>query len=142
MNELYRSDTAVINLQPLPQTSENHWNYTNVDENGYHKLFNFTLLKPLDNPWKQLRLSVLKEAFQMAKNALILGSGAMYNKKAFFEYIYPEIKFSEISLNEKIKIFYSLNPKIVLSAYYSSYNGLGLNGLKLVYHFIIDKNLV
>jgi len=142
LNELYRTDTAVINLRPLPQSTEKHWDYSNISENDYHSLYNFMLRRPLDSFWKDMRVSILREAFEMAKNSLILGSGDKHNKRAFFELIFKDIKFEEVILENDLQIYVSKTPKIILSNYYSSYNGLGLDGLKKIYHFIRDNYLV
>jgi hypothetical protein len=142
LEELYRTDTAVINLKPLPQSTERHWDYTNIDENRYQNMFNFTLYRSPDSPWKQLRLSVLKEAFQVAKNALILGSGDRHNKKAFLELMYKDVKFESVTLENDIHIYVSKTPKIILSNYYSPYTGLGLDGLKILYHYIAQSNMI
>lgn len=142
LEELYRTDTAVINLKPLPQSTERHWDYQNVDENRYHRMFNFTLYRSQDNPWKQFRVSILKEAFKINKNSLILGAGDRHNKKAFFETIYPDIVFETVTLENNIQLYVSKTPRIIISKYYSPYTGLGLDGLKILYHYIFDKKLV
>jgi len=142
LEELYRTETAVINLKPLPQSTERHWDYENIDESRYNSMFNFTLRNSPDSPWKQLRVSILKEAFNMAKNALILGAGDKHNKKAFLEMIFPDISFKSVNLSDKIQIYVSNSPKIVLSNYYSSYTGLGLDGLKLLYNYMSENGIV
>jgi len=142
LEELYRTETAVINLKPLPQSTERHWDYQNVDESKYQRMFNFTLHHSQDNPWKQFRQSILREAFELAKNALILGSGDRHNKKAFFQTIYPDIVFETVTLNNNIQIYVSKNPRIILSNYYSPYTGLGLDGLKILYLYMVEKKIV
>jgi hypothetical protein len=142
LEELYRTETAVINLKPLPQSTERHWDYENIDENRYLSLFNFTLLKSQESLWKSLRMEVMKEAFKLAKNSLILGSGDKHNKKAFLEIIYPGIQFTNIYVSDKIQVYISENPRIVLSNYYSPYTGLGLDGLKLLYNFLAKNKIV
>jgi len=142
MNELYRTDTAVLNLKPLPQTSEKHWDYTNVNEDGYHNLFNFNLRRSQENSWKNLRLSVMKFAFEMAQNALILGSGDKKNKRAFLQLMYNNnIQFDDVILENGLEIYVSKKPKIILSNYYSPYS-LGLDGLKQIYHYIIKNEML
>jgi len=142
LEELYRTETAVINLKPLPQSTERHWDYNNVNESKYHKLFNFNLYNAPDSPWKQLRLSVMKEAFKICQNALILGSGDKHNKKTFLKLMYPEVEFEDIILENNIQIYVSKKPKIILSNYYSPYTGLGLDGLKILYHYIEKSGLI
>lgn len=142
LEELYRTETAVINLKPLPQSTERHWDYQNINESKYLGMFNFTLIRSQDNPWKQFRLSILKEAFELAKNALILGSGDRHNKKAFFQTIYPDIVFETVALQNNIQLYVSKNPRIIISNYYSPYTGLGLDGLKILYHYMVDKKIV
>lgn len=142
MNELYRTDTAIINLRPLPRTSENHWDYENIEEKGYNNLFNFTSRRSHESSWKNLRLSAMKNAFDLCKNSLILGSGDKHNKKAFLETIYNGVKFEYITLNNGTQVYVSKSPKIILSNYYSSYNGLGLSGLKEIYNYITKNNMI
>jgi len=142
LEELYRTETAVINLRPLPRSTERHWDYTNVNESSYQNLFNFTLYRKQDDPWKQLRMEAMKSAFQLAKNSLILGSGDRHNKKAFLEIIYPGVQFKNVSLPNDIQIYVSESPRIVLSNYYSPYTGLGLDGLKILYNYMAEKNIV
>jgi hypothetical protein len=142
MEELYRTETAVINLKPLPQSTERHWDYENIDESRYLSMFNFTLLRSPDSPWKQLRLKVMKEAFNLAKNSLILGAGDRHNKKAFLELIYEGVRFENVKLENDIHIYVSKNPRIILSNYYSPYTGLGLDGLKTLYRYMADNKIV
>ena len=142
LEELYRTETAVINLKPLPQSTERHWDYQNIDESRYQSMFNFTLYKSPNSPWKQLRLAVMKEAFTMAQNALILGSGDRHNKKAFLQLMYEGIQFKNEKLENDIQIYVSKKPKVILSNYYSPYTGLGLDGLKILYHYIAKSNMI
>lgn len=136
LEELYRTDTAVINLKPLPQSTERHWDYENIEESRYHNLFNFTLLRAHESPWKDLRVKILKEAFQLVKDSLILGSGDKHNKKEFLKLVYPDIQFESILLDNSIQVYISKYPRIILSNYYSSYTGLGLKGLKVLFQYI------
>jgi len=136
MYDLYRKDSAIINLRPLPRHTERHWDYSNIDEKEYNRQYNFSLKKPLNDKYKEIRLTAMKEAFQLAKNALILGSGDKDNKKKFFETIYPDIKFEEYILLGNVKIYVSEFPKIILSNYYDHRSGVGLNGLKEIYRFV------
>lgn len=142
LEELYRTETSVINLRPLPRSTERHWDYENIDENRYQSLFNFTLSRTQESPWKDLRITVLKEAFKLAKNSLILGAGDRHNKKAFLTLVYPGIKFKSIKLENNIQIYVSDNPRIILSNYYSPYTGLGLDGLKILYEYIEKSRLI
>ena len=142
LEELYRTETAVINLRPLPRSTEKVWDYTNINENRYQNMFNFTLLVAPDSPWKQLRLSVLKEAFKKAQNALILGSGDRHNKKEFLKLMYEDIKFESKTLENNIQIYVSYKPKVILSNYFSPYTGLGLDGMKILYHFIEKSGMI
>lgn len=139
--ELYRTDTAIINLKPLPQSTERHWDYENINEKEYHKQYNFGLKKRPSDTWSDLRLQSIKSGFELAKNSLILGSGNKQNKKAFLETIFPSIKFEEISLSDKNQIYAAKNPKVILSNYYDYRNGIKLSGLKEIYHFILSNNL-
>jgi hypothetical protein len=141
MNFLYRENSAIINLRPLPQPTENHWDYENINENNYRSLYNFRIRYHGHNKFREFRMKILKEAFDIAKNALILGSGDKHNKKAFFEEIYPNIKFQLVTLSSPIDIYFSKEPKIIISNYYDNRSGVGLNGLKEIYRFIIKNNL-
>jgi hypothetical protein len=132
----------VINLKPLPQSTERHWDYENIDESRYLSMFNFTLLRSPDSPWKQLRLRIMKEAFSLAKNSLILGAGDRHNKKEFLKLIYDGVKFENVKLSDKIEIYVSQTPRIILSNYYSPYTGLGLDGLKTLYQYMVEKEIV
>jgi hypothetical protein len=142
LEELYRTETAVINLKPLPQSTEKTWDYQNISESRYQNMFNFNLAYSLDSPWKQLRLNVMKEAFKLAKNALILGSGDRHNKKAFLQLMYEGIQFKNVKLENDIQIYVSTKPRVILSNYYSPYTGLGLDGLKILYHYLVDQKIV
>jgi hypothetical protein len=128
-------------LKPYPQHTERSWEYDNIDEKGYYRQYNFTLKNHTSDKYRDLRIGAMKEAFVMCKNALILGSGDKENKKAFFQMIYPSIKFEEIVLSEKLKIYFSRYPKIILSNYYDNRSGIRLDGLKCLYNFIIDNSL-
>jgi hypothetical protein len=143
MNSLYREDTAIINMKPLPQTTERVWDYDNINESEYSNMYNFQIkhyTSKYEN-YRKFRLQGLKAALDMAKNALILGSGDKHNKKAFFETLYPEIRFSEITLNSDLKIYFSEHPKIIISNYYDNRSGIKLSGLKEIYDFIIKNSL-
>jgi hypothetical protein len=140
-NELYRTNTSIINLYPLPRSSESSWEYDNIDKKEYYRLYNFMNKNQITNEYKNIRINAIKYALNLSKNSLLLGSGNKENKKAFFELIYPDIKFKTIIL-ENIKIYFSENPKIILSNYFDNRRGIGLNGLKLIYKFIIEENLV
>lgn len=142
MNFLYRENSAIINLRPLPQPTENHWDYENINESNYKNLYNFKSKYKGHNKFRQFRLKLLKEAFDMGKNALILGAGDKHNKKAFFEEIYPNIVFQQTVLNDIVEIYFSLDPKIILSNYYDNRSGVRLEGLRQIYHFILNNNLV
>lgn len=143
MNSLYREDTAIINMKPLPQTTERVWDYQNINENEYSNMFNFKTKNNFykyDN-YRKFRIKGLKAAFDIAKDALILGSGDKHNKKAFFETIY-NIKFEQFILNDKVEIYFSKNPKIIISNYYDNRNGIRLLGLKEIYNFILNNSLL
>jgi hypothetical protein len=142
MNSLYRENSAIINLRPLPQPTENHWDYENINESNYKNLYNFKSKYHGHNKFREFRLKILKQAFDMGKNALILGAGDKYNKKAFFEEIYPNITFQQIVLNDIVEIYFSPNPKIIISNYYDNRSGVGLEGLKEIYNFVINNSLV
>ena len=141
MHELDRTETAIINLRPLPQSTERHWHYLNVGEKDYYKQYNFTLRRKPYDSYSHLRVRAIKAGFDLAKNALILGAGDKNNKRAFFQHIYPDIKFEEIELNEKLKIYVSKYPKIILSNYYDNRNGIRLSGLQEIYKYIIDNKI-
>jgi hypothetical protein len=139
MNSLYRENSAIINLRPLPQPTEQHWTYSNINEGEYHSKYNFALRNHTSDELKNMRLRILKEAFNLiAKESLVLGSGDKENKKAFFKIIYPTIQFHETKLSD-LKIYYSNNPRIILSNYFDN-RTIGLSGLKQLYHFILDFN--
>jgi len=139
MNELYRNETCVINLRPLPQSTERTWEYENIKEKEYYKSYNFILRRASSDLWRDIRVKALEEAFNICKNSLILGTGDKHNKKAFLEKIF-NITFETIEL-QNIQIFVSRNPKIILSNYYDNYSGIKLNGLKEIYRFIIQNSL-
>lgn len=140
MNELNRTDTALINLRPFPQSTERHWYYDNISEQEYQKLYNFSLYSTVNNGYLNLRMEIMKKAFELVSSSLILGIGDKDNKKAFLKIIYPDIKFSEILLGETLKIYVSSNPKIILSNYWDNRN-IGLSGLKHIYNYIVENNL-
>ena len=133
--ELYKTDTAIINLRPLPRGTGKTWPYENINEKEYYKQYNYNQSR---SSCDTLRTSILKEAFNEV-TGLILGAGDKHNKKAFFEYIYPTIKFENIKLESGLQIFVCYQPKIILSNYYSSFRGIGLSGLKEIYHFAIQN---
>jgi hypothetical protein len=135
VNELYRYDTAVINLRPYPQSTERTWEYTNINEKEYYKSYNFSLRRSSSDSLRDCRFEILKNAFELAKNSLILGSGDKHNKKAFLEKIYPKIKLETVKL-ETIEIYFSEYPKIILSNYYDNRNGIKIKGLQEIYKFI------
>ena len=138
MYELYRTDTAVLNLRPLPQGTDKTWQYSNINEKDYYKQYNFNTSRPsIDTE----RINILKTKFDKV-SGLILGSGEKRNKKAFFEYIYPNIEFKTHILSSGLELFVCTNPKIILSNYYSSFRGIGLKGLKEIYHFAEQNRLV
>jgi len=141
MHELYRTDTAIINLRPLPQSTERHWNYENINEKDYYKQYNFTLRNKPSDTWSDIRSQILKEGFELAKNSLILGAGDKNNKRAFFKYIFPNIKFEEITLNLQTQIYISHQPKIILSNYYDNRNGIRLIGLGDIFKYISYNKL-
>jgi len=142
MNSLYREDTAIVNLKPYPQHTERHWDYSNIDEKVYYKQYNFMHRNHLSDQYKEIRIKAMKEAFDLAKTALIIGSGDKENKRAFLQTIYPEIEFAEYKLNETAKIYFSRYPKIILSNYYDHRSGIRLSGLKSIYEFIVKSNLL
>ena len=141
MNSLYRENSAIINLRPLPQPTENHWDYENVNENNYKNLYNFKIRYNGNNKFREFRLKILKQAFDMGKNALILSAGDKHNKKAFFEQIYPAIEFKILNLNDIVEVYFSDHPKIIISNYYDNRSGVGLRGLRQIYRFILNNNL-
>jgi hypothetical protein len=143
MNSLYRENTAVINFRPLLQPTESQWPYENISENVYHNIFDFTVKNLHHDQLLDMRVSILKAAFDMIKkDAIVLGSGDKENKKAFFKTIYPTIQFKEEKLSETYKIYHSNNidKKIILSNYFDN-RTLGLENLELLYNFICEFNL-
>ena len=140
MNHLYREDSAMINLKGLPQSTENHWNYDNIDNIEYHSSYNFMHRNHTNNKFRDMRVSILKKAFTLIKkDAIILSTGDAKNKKAFFQIIYPTIKFHENTLSETYKIYYSYTPKIIISNYLDN-RTIGLKNLSLLFDFIVDFN--
>lgn len=139
MSSLYRENEAVINFRPLLQSTENHWDYENISESAYYNLYDFTTKNQKSNKLKELRVNILKEAFNLIKKeSFIIGAGDKNNKKAFFETIYPEIKFSEEKLSDSYTIYFSNNiKKIILSNYFDN-RTIGLGNLKLLYEFIVE----
>jgi hypothetical protein len=143
MNELFKTDTAIINLRPLPQSTERHWGYEDIDEKEYYKMFNFMLSRSSSNPWRNLRVQNMKKAFEIAfsKKCLVLGIGDKNNKKAFFEKE-MKVEFESKMLNEDVEVYVSFNPKIILSNYYDNRNGIRLSGLKEIYNFILENKMM
>ncbi len=141
LEELYRTDVAVLNLKPLPKGTGKHWSYENIGEKEYYNLFNFVHQKVPESTWKNFRVNILKEAFQLAKNSLILGSGDRHNKKEFLKIVYPGIEFESKTLDGNVQIYVSNYPRVILSNYYSSYRGLGLKGLKTIFYYIQENYL-
>lgn len=133
LNKLYRNDTAVINLRPLPRSTERIWPYTNYNEKEYLRLYNFNLKKRPSDSWSELRINTLRTTFDHAKDSLIIGVGDRDNKRAFFEYLWPDVKFEEKILTKGTKVWVSENPRIILSNYFSAFSGIGLKGLQDIY---------
>jgi len=141
-NHLYKTTTAIINLRPLPQMSENHWHYENIDKKDYYKHYNFCLLKPSHDTWSNLRVSVLKSGFESINpNALILGAGDKNNKRAFFKLIFLDIIFETIKLNE-IEIYVCKSKRIILSNYFDYRSGIKLQGLQSIYYYAKEEKLI
>ena len=141
MKELYHTDTAIINLRPLPQSTERHWEYTNINEKEHYNLYNFSKRKTSSDTWSELRLKVIKEAFELCKNSLILGSGDKNTKRAFFQKIWPDIEFRTEYI-DKLELYISTYPKIVLSNYYDHRSGIKLSGLKEIFKYTIIHKMI
>jgi hypothetical protein len=134
LNKLYKEDSCVVNLRPLPRPSERVWIYENVNQKEYLNQWKFNN-KITSTEFTKIRLDILKTTFISSPDKTILGIGDKENKKKFFEYIYPNIKFEEIKLG-KHSIYYNEERKIYLSNYFDHRCGIGISGLKLLYEFI------
>ena len=140
--ELYKTDTAVINLRPLPQSTENHWHYENISKKDYYKHYNFCLSRSSNDSWSDLRVQSLRSGFEsLSPTALILGSGDRHNKKCFLQKIYPDIEFLTVNL-KSTEIYVAKSPKIILANYFSYRNGIKLQGLKEIYEYTLQENMV
>jgi len=140
--ELYRTGTACVDLRPLPQSTEECWEYGNVDRKAYQKMFNFRLKKQAGGKWRDLRVSALKAAFEAARGALVLGCGERHNKRAFFETTFPGTKFEDVRLGDGTEMHVSRSPRIVLSNFYSHRNGVKLSGLRSIYQYLSEERLI
>jgi len=138
MNSLFNGNSSLINLRPLPRSTERLWVYSNIKEKDYYKLYNFNRKGDFTDQFKQQRMQVMKQAFSMIKDSLILGTGDKHNKKEFLKLMYPNILFEEINL-DGLQILVSRYPRIILSNYYDHRSGIKLSGLKQIYNFIIEN---
>jgi len=140
MNHLYKDNSAIINLKPLLQATEDAWEYDNIDKIEYHNKYNFKTRSHMSDSLRDMRLRILTKAFSLIpKESLILASGGKENKKAFFQTIYPTIRFHETKLSDSYKIYHSDNieKKIILSNYFDN-RTIGLSNLKLLFRFILE----
>jgi hypothetical protein len=128
---LNREDACIINLRPLPRSTERVWPYDNISQKDYIKSYNF-LLK---NHQTNFRIEILQKLFKDLDNKILIGIGDKRNKRKFIESIYPNIIFKEQN-----KLFISYKPKIILSDYFDNKNGIGLNGLHEIFKIIKKLN--
>jgi len=141
LKPISEKNICLINLRPLPRPTESTWTYSNIDKKDYLRKYNFTLKKHYSDKDKEDRLNIFKTFFSINTKSLIIGIGDKENKKRFFEYIYPDIKFHEADLNH-ISIYFNIKHKIILSNYFNNRNGIKIKGLKDLYHFITSRKLI
>jgi len=140
MNHLYKDNSAIINMRPLLQSTEDTWDYDNISKIEYHNKYNFKTKGHMSDSLRDMRLRILTKAFNIiSKESLILASGDKENKKAFFQTIYPTIQFHETKLSDSYKIYHSnnLEKNIILSNYFDN-RTIGLSNLKLLFRFILE----
>lgn len=143
VNRFNRENTCVFNLRPLPRPNQKiTWPYLNINENNYNSNYNFISKNSKTDEFKEIRMNAFKNGFEQIKETLIIGIGNKTNKRAFFQTIYPTIQFQELILNDKIEIYYSEFPKIILANYFDNVSGIKLSGLKEMYNFIQNNNLL
>jgi len=135
VDKLYKEHSCVINLRPLPRPSERVWIYENINQKDYLNQWKFSNKISL-NEFTKIRLNILRDTFNKSIDKIIIGIGDKESKKKFFEYIYPNIKFEQIKLDKNM-IYYNLEQKIYLSNYFDHRCGIGIDGLTLLYKFII-----
>jgi hypothetical protein len=146
---LNREDECIINLRPLPRSTERVWPYDNISQKDYIKTYNFLLKNGLSeslrihcdqkstlvNHLGFTRTEILQKLFKNLDNKILIGIGDKRNKRKFIESIYPDIIFKEQN-----KMFISHKPKIILSDYFDNKNGIGLEGLHNVFKIIKKLN--
>jgi hypothetical protein len=137
INKLYKEDSCVVNLRPLPRPSERVWIYENINQKDYLKQWKFNNKITLSE-FTKIRLEILKDTFINSVDKLIIGIGDKESKKKFFEYIYKDIKFEEIILGKHL-IYFNKERKIYLSNYFDYRCSIGLNGLKMLYEFVFQN---
>jgi hypothetical protein len=136
INRFNKENTCVFNLRPLPRPTERVWPYSSVNEKDYIKSYNFCLKRPLTNEFKQIRIQALYDGFEQIKDTLIIGIGDKENKRKFFEQLY------QCSFKKIYDFYYDEKHNIILSNYFDNKNGIGLNGLKHLYNFIIGNSII
>ena len=143
VNRFNRENTCVFNLRPLPRPNQKiAWPYLNINETNYNSNYNFINKNSKTDEFKEIRMNAFKNGFKQIKGTLIIGVGNKTNKRAFFQTLYPTIQFKELILNDKLEIYYSKECKIILSNYFDNISGIKLSGLREMYYFIKDNNLL
>lgn len=143
---LNREDACIINLRPLPRSTERVWSYDNISQKDYIRSYNFLLKNTsnvshvihydqkdtlMDNILFTNRILILQKLLQNLDNKILIGIGDKRNKRKFIETIYSNIVFKEQN-----DLYISYKPKIILCNYFDNKNGIGLNGLKNVFKII------
>ncbi|MGG4495582.1 hypothetical protein [Brevibacillus reuszeri] len=160
---LYRKQakvgSALLDLRPLPRRDESksgsQWPYSNIEEKVYNHAFSFKNHRRMSEEserYRDKRASYLKKAIQEFSFPIIVGIGAKKEKKLFFEK-YLQATFlpqNKIRLTKNRDEVYVSEPLdgigtvVVLSDFFNSMNGIGLNGLRkltvdVIQPIIIEK---
>ncbi|WP_103109497.1 hypothetical protein [Brevibacillus reuszeri] len=146
---LYRKQakvgSALLDLRPLPRRDESQasseWPYSNIEENDYNNAFDFRNHRSMSEESKEFRdrrANYLKKAIQEFSFPIIVGIGAKEVKKLFFEkYLratfLPQKTISLTKNKDEVHVSEPLDGTdtvVILSDYFNSVNGIGLNGLR------------
>lgn len=144
-NPISEKNSSLINLKPLPRSTQDDWIYTNIDRKEYNREWNFTLKKHYISIEGINRVNAIKRFInhpvRYKKGSIVLGVGEKENKKVFFNNLFKEYEdFSKIDL-ESHSIYYHSTLDIILCDYFNSRNGIKLKGLQELYKFLVYTSL-